>query len=486
MEKQKKKSGIVLLISSVIAKGLGVFYRIPLFALLAIESVGIYQLVFPVYAFLVSIISGGLPVSISKNVSEFLSAENIAKAEKTTDSALVFFGGIALVAVVVLLAFPAYVSEFLGNTSAKNSIITIAPAILFACIIAVLRGYFQGERKWGIVGFSFISEQLLKCVGILFLLFDTKIGVVGAILGVTIAETLTAICMLVLYFNKRQSKFSLSLPSKAFIVYCVSVSIGLIAMPLNSFIDGIAVVNLLSKQYSKSVATGLYGIMSGAVAPLISVPFVITSSFTAYLLPVLCTTKEKERRAVFNEKSKLIIFFASIFACSFFVFAPVIVKTLYPTLQNHDFKVCVNLIKTASPIVLTSTLLAIITTYLQSVNKPFLPALFLFVGVGVKTLILPFCISYFSIYGAQIANVVVYVVAFVLCCVFAVRCGFAFSLKALIVLSGGIALFFTLSFAIYSLFPSLLGCVLAFLVGASLSLAFVLSIYKVKIVQKEH
>ena len=42
---------------------------------------------------------------------------------------------------------------------------------------------------------------------------------------------------------------------------------------------------------------------------------------------------------------------------------------------------CVKLLKTASPIVLTSTLLALITTFLQSVNKPFLPALFLFVGV---------------------------------------------------------------------------------------------------------
>ena len=90
---------------------------------------------------------------------------------------------------------------------------------------------FQGNRKWGIVGFSFISEQLVKCVGILFLIFDTKIGVVGAILGVTIAESLTAICMLILYFRQRESRFSLSLPSKSFIVYCISVSIGLIAMP---------------------------------------------------------------------------------------------------------------------------------------------------------------------------------------------------------------------------------------------------------------
>lgn len=480
MEKQKKKNGIVLLVSSVIAKGLGVFYRIPLFALLAVESVGIYQLVFPLYAFFVSIISGGLPVSISKSVSEFLSCENKAKAEKITDSALVFFGGIAIVISVLLLGFSTYASEFLGNISAKNSIITISPAIFFACVIAVMRGYFQGNRRWGIIGLSFISEQLVKCVGILFLLFDTKIGVVGAILGVTIAETLTAICMLVLYFRQRESKFSLSLPSKAFIVYCVSVSIGLIAMPLNSFIDGIAVVNLLSKQYSSSVATGLYGIMSGAVAPLISVPFVLTSSFTAYLLPILCTTKQSERRAIFNEKSKLIIFFASIFSCSFFVFAPVIVKILYPSLIHQDFEVCVNLLKTASPIVLTSTLLALITTFLQSANKPFLPALFLFVGVGVKTIILPFCISFFSIYGAQIANVVVYVVAFVLCCIFAIKYNFAFSLKAFLVLSIGIILFFLLIFAIYSLLPTFIGCVIAFITGTSLSLALVLSIYKIK------
>lgn len=69
--KRKIASGAgVLAIGSVIAKMLGALYRIPLTNILGAQGMGMYQLVFPVYALFMVLSTAGIPTALSRIVAE--------------------------------------------------------------------------------------------------------------------------------------------------------------------------------------------------------------------------------------------------------------------------------------------------------------------------------------------------------------------------------------------------------------------------------
>ena len=76
----KKKSfvygAIILGSASILCKIIGAIFRIPLTYLIGIEGVGIYQLVFPIYALFLVLTSSGIPVAISKIISREYSKKN--------------------------------------------------------------------------------------------------------------------------------------------------------------------------------------------------------------------------------------------------------------------------------------------------------------------------------------------------------------------------------------------------------------------------
>ena len=69
---------IVLGVASILCKIIGAVFRVPLTYLIGVDGVGIYQLVFPVYALFLVIASSGVPVSISKIISKEYSKGNFA------------------------------------------------------------------------------------------------------------------------------------------------------------------------------------------------------------------------------------------------------------------------------------------------------------------------------------------------------------------------------------------------------------------------
>ena len=76
----RKKSfvygAIILGMASIICKIIGAIFRVPLTNLIGTEGVGIYQLVYPIFALVLVISSSGIPVAISKIISREYSNQN--------------------------------------------------------------------------------------------------------------------------------------------------------------------------------------------------------------------------------------------------------------------------------------------------------------------------------------------------------------------------------------------------------------------------
>lgn len=464
MRKNSIKNGVIaLIILSVTAKLIGVFYRIPLFFALGAQGMGLYQLVFPLYAFAISLVCGGCPIAVSRlvSISQSQAEKNV---EKIVDSALVVFGGIGLLLSALLFGFSRYVSLFLGNLATKLPILAIAPSVFFSSIIAVFRGYNQGIEKSLKVGVSYIIEQALKLSGIALAFAFAKKGnnfaVVGAMLGITLGELITALYFTFSYFKNKKHTFSIDKKSvKELSSYGFTVSLNSIIFPLGSLLEGIIVVGVLSNSISVN-ATALYGLLSGVVSPLISMPSVINSSFCSWFLPKLCSAQKNKRREVFGAYAKIPLALSLAISISVAIFSKEILLILYP-LNDVELSVCKKLLTVGSLTIFLSCALSLVSAYLQSENKPHYLTLNTFVAVAIKLALTPFALRSFSIYGAQVCAVLSYLIAFALGCFQSLKLGFGFSAKTLfsLFLSGVTFAFFACG--IYLLVPTLLGCALA-------------------------
>ena len=84
MTKLKKQSflegALILAIANLVVKAIGALYKIPLTNLLGPDGIGVYNASYTIYNVLFVIATAGLPVAISKMVSENIAKGNYAEA----------------------------------------------------------------------------------------------------------------------------------------------------------------------------------------------------------------------------------------------------------------------------------------------------------------------------------------------------------------------------------------------------------------------
>jgi stage V sporulation protein B len=127
MKKSSLLTGaIILTISGIICKGLGAFSKIPLANILTGEGIGIYQLIFPLYSLLLLISTSGIPIAISKIISE-----NKNSAQQIIKYSLKLIIIISLILTGFVILFAQLIAKIQGNLNLKNAYIVIAPSIFF-------------------------------------------------------------------------------------------------------------------------------------------------------------------------------------------------------------------------------------------------------------------------------------------------------------------------------------------------------------------
>ena len=180
----------VLAAGSMVAKFIGAFYRIPLTNILGAEGMGVYQLVFPVYALFITLSTAGIPTALSRIVAEHRARGE--SAGKYLAAALFTLVALSVLAGGLITALSHVFARWQGNPAAAGGYAVIAPAVFFAGLVAGFRGWFQGEMYMLPTALSGIVEQLVKLgvgVGLAAALAPRgqNAAVMGAIAGVTVS-----------------------------------------------------------------------------------------------------------------------------------------------------------------------------------------------------------------------------------------------------------------------------------------------------------
>lgn len=427
MKSRLMSGAMVLAVSSVIAKVLGALYRIPLTNILGAEGMGVYQLVFPIYALFLSLSTSGLPTALSRIV-----AEKKIKGEET--KRLLIATAIMILiyctaASFIIVVFSKYIAAMQGNHDSRFGYFIIAPSIMFVGGIAVLRGWFQGNFNMVPTAVSNIIEQVVKLVAglslaVLFLRFGVKWAVYGTLAGVTLSELVALLYLLINFYAKERGSPKESLNPKKLdfkMLRKVSLPISLVAimLPLSQFSDSFLIVNMLKYSgISTSVATAQYGLLSGPVASLINLPIVVMLSLAIAIVPNIAAERVSHDLHGILRKSSLSIKMTYLigipFALFFLVFARPIFSLLYPNISSDEIKLSVMMLSISSISIIFLSAMQVYSSLLQALDRTIQPLRNITIAVFLKIVASLFMTRYFGILGSAISNVFMAFVCYLL------------------------------------------------------------------------
>jgi Membrane protein involved in the export of O-antigen and teichoic acid len=302
---------IILTLTGFITRIIGFFYRIFLSHTIGEEGMGIYQLIFPVYAMGFSLTAAGIQTSISR----FVATKIAIKDEKSAKDILLVGLSISLTfslltSIVLYQNANFFASYVLDEVRCTDLLKVLALSLPFGSIHACINGYYYGLKKAHHPAISQLIEQIFRVFAsylICIILKDKNMPItpVIAVVGIVAGEfasmafcSTTIIGHLItnvlpkfkkLYFIPHaQNILSLSLPLMA----------NRVLLNVLQSIEAIMIPGKL-RTYGMNTAESLsvYGVLTGMALPLILFPSAITNSVSVMLLPTIA-----EAQASQNEK----------------------------------------------------------------------------------------------------------------------------------------------------------------------------------------
>lgn len=428
------QGAVILGIAGIIIKIMGAFFRIPLANLIGDEGMGYYQTAYPIYVLFLTLATAGIPIAISKMVSERVAVDHHYEAYRVFRVSFILLFTIGICSSAILFFGAGQIVNAIGNPGAKYAMMAIAPALLFVPIMAAYRGYFQGMQDMKPTATSQVVEQFFRVAAgltLAYFLIDRgrDFAAAGASFGATAGSITGLIAVVGIYYYKKNSlkgdverthtistEKSSEILAKIFMI-AVPVTIGAAIMPIMNTIDvGIVMRRLQETGWTEEAANGLYGQLTGMAGPLINFPQVLTQAIAMSLVPAIAAAYKQKDMVFLNYNVRLGLRTSIIIglpcALGLMTLAEPIMLLLYPFQKASAVSAAPCLFIMAFGVIFLSTVQTL-TGVLQGLGKPMVPVINLLIGAIVKVVLTYTLtgISSINVQGAAIGTVAAYIVA---------------------------------------------------------------------------
>ncbi len=450
MEKTNKKfksegfmQGVIaLMFSQVLIKILGLVYKMYLTNRPGFGDEGnaIYSAGYYIYALLLTISSVGVPNAISKLVSERVALDDYKGANRIFRVGFCTFAVVGLVGTIILLLGAHYIANVMIQIpEAEMTLVALSPSIFFVAIASVIRGYFNGTQKMSATAKSQTLEQvfksLLTIIVVEIVAIFTKTNTAAMAAGANLATTLSVILSFayLISYLRRQKKYreKMNIPPpvqkvkykresiktivKRIIYVSIPMSLSAILSSINRNVDSMTVVRGLKNFLTEADAKIQYGILSGKVDTLTTLPLSFNVAFATALVPAIAAARAKNDMDSANKRVSFSLLVTILIGlpCTvgMYIFAEQILHLLFPAQTAGTVVLQISAIA-----IIFSVLIQTINGALQGIGKVMVPAIALGIGVVAK-LILNLTLvpnENFGVNGAAIGNVVCNVIAFII------------------------------------------------------------------------
>lgn len=440
----------VLMAAAVIVKIIGALFKIPLTRVLGGGGMGYFMTAYgffnPIYALSVA----GFPVAVSKLTAQSIALGRRHETASILAAALMTFPLVGLALSGVIFAGAGWFVGMVGNPQAYRSVLAIAPAIFFACVTAVFRGYFEGSRNMLPTAASQVAEALVKLVAGVFLAFrcadlgyaqyeldkivfgvavttlEEAAAVIApqaaaaAICGVSVSTAAGCVYMVLrccadrgLPVGRRDDGAPWSGPARfvgPLLRYALPVCLGALVVNLTSLIDLASVMNRLSQaaqtdlsalaashpdaglggMSAESLPNFLYGSYTGLAVTVFNLVPAITTPLGTSALPMISALYVK------GQRPRLRLAIESVLRVTAAVAVPAgmgLCAMAEPSLRllfsdnPAEVAVAVPLLQTLGISAILVAITAPISSMLQAIGKVYTPVRLMLMGGAVKLLV---------------------------------------------------------------------------------------------------
>lgn len=425
-----------LMLSQVLIKLLGLVYKLYLTNKEGFGDEGnaIYSSGFQIYALLLTLSSIGVPNAIAKLVSERLAVGDSKGAHRIFKIAFATFAVIGGIGTLILFLGANYISNVLLQIpEAEYTLVALSPSIFFVSISSVIRGYFNGRQNMKATANSQTLEQIFKTtltIGIVALIAiwsgsNTVIMAAGANLATTLS-TFLSFSYLYLYYKARKNEiaqdikagtnykqYSIKTIIKRILSVSIPISLSSLMSAINKNIDAVTVVSGLKNFMSEAGAKLQYGILSGKVDTLTSLPLSFNIAFATALVPTIASCKAKGDMETASKRTSFSLLVTMLIGlpCTIgmFVFAEPILKLLFPNAPAGTL-----LLQISALTIIFTVLAQTVNGALQGLGKIMVPAMALGTGVFAKLILNLVLVPIPTIgaNGAAIGSVVCHMISF--------------------------------------------------------------------------
>ncbi|WP_302625461.1 polysaccharide biosynthesis protein [uncultured Eubacterium sp.] len=340
--------GSILAFAGILVRVIGLIYRIPLNRILGEGGMGYYSTAFEIYNVLILLSSQSMPLAVSKIVSEKLQKRQYKNAHKVFKGAMIY--GTILGVVFGLLAF--FGADWISVKIYKLPQVAIAlrvlaPTLTVACILGVLRGYFQGMGNMIPTSVSQIFEQIVNAVVSIIAAYElgaygyslSKItseaetyqasySAAGGTLG-TLCGALAALFFMffILYINygyisrkirkaPRTRTDSYGTITKVILFTITPVLISTTIYNIGNLLDNPIFQNIMHSVFhvKEETRNALYGNYAGIYRTLTTMPIAIASALSTAIVPSLVRSYIAGDKSIVKEKIEMALKFSMIIA----------------------------------------------------------------------------------------------------------------------------------------------------------------------------
>ena len=421
----------ILAAGILIVKLIGMFYKIPLINIIGEAGAADFNNAYNIYAVLLTVSTAGLPVAVSKLVSEANALNRRNQVRRTFRLALVLFLTLGLISFLVMFFRADALAGMMNDSKAAAGIRALAPAVVCVGCLAALRGYSQGHSNMAPTSVSQIIEALCKLVvglGLAFWLVkqgkDPDVAAAGAITGVTVGTVVALIYMVLDFFlsRGREDTHGTDRPDSAGSILANILKIA-VPITLSSSMVGIVTVidsSLVQGQLQSALdlteqaSRTLYGNYSGALN-IYNLPTSLMAAITASVIPaVSAALARRDRRGaarITGSALRITALLSFPMGVGLFVLGTPIIRLLFPKLNVAVAGPLLSTLGIATPFV---CMVLVCNSVLQAHGFINLPVIVMVLGGIVKIVNNYNLVGAIGIAGAPVGNILCFGLALVL------------------------------------------------------------------------
>ena len=442
----------VLAMATVLVKLMGFLFKVPLNNIIGEDGFGYFNTAYDVYNVLLMISTTGLPVAMSRMISQAQTLGNHAQIKRIYRTSLYVFLTIGMVGSLGMLFFCRQLSVMVTtNENSWAAIAALAPCVLLICLVSAYRGFFQGQSNMTPTSVSQIFEAVTRLVvglGLAWLVMkltgkayvrmqgivlapgetaqdygDITLAAGGAILGVTLGSLISVVY---LHHKFRQSNQILSLGGgtakstrstmKELLSIAVPITLGSAGLQIINLFDTMIYMRRLTGalQWSEKMADSAKGVYNFCQT-VFALPCSFIPTITIAVIPAITASLTRkdlaEAKATSESSVRTMALIAMPCAAGLFVMAEPVIRLLCSTYTEDRIQLAATMLAILGLTVIFNSLVLLLNAIMQAHGDVVTPVVNMLIGGIIKIIVNYILVGQpnLNIVGAPIGTFICYI-----------------------------------------------------------------------------